>query len=215
VVCPGAVILLVRGKGLELHAYVKRQTGFSLTELVVALAVALVLMAVGLPAFLRAYHSYQLSGAATQVANILRLTRYEAIRLNKNVDCIIQPSASDPGMTNLWADSNWNGTLDPTEKMILLGNSGNLVDSGSVPNTATLIANAVNSVTTNAPSPGGSQIWFDARGAVIPPTPTNVNVFYLASSVAPEAGYRAVLLMPAGSIQIWTADTAGNWQQLR
>ena len=42
-----------------------------------------------------------------------------------------------------------------------------------------------------------------------------VNVFYLSSTIAPEAGYRAVLLMPAGSIQIWTADPSGYWQQVR
>jgi len=33
--------------------------------------------------------------------------------------------------------------------------------------------------------------------------------------VAPEAGYRVVLLMPAGSLEIWTGDSTGNWQQLR
>jgi len=59
----------------KLCARGKRSSGFTLTELIVALAVGLVLMAVGLPAFMRAYHSYQLSGAATQVADILRLTR--------------------------------------------------------------------------------------------------------------------------------------------
>jgi Tfp pilus assembly protein FimT len=171
----------------------------------------MILMAVGLPMFLRAYHSYQLSNAATEVADILRLTRYEAIRLNKKVACIIQPSATNPGMTNLWADSNGNNSIDPTEKVILLGDSGNLVD-GSVPGTATLIANAVQSAPT---SPGASPVWFDARGAICMPTPMNVNVFYLASSSAPEAGFRAVLLMPAGSIQIWTSDTTGNWQQQR
>ncbi|MGB7435446.1 MAG: GspH/FimT family pseudopilin [Candidatus Acidiferrum sp.] len=191
----------------------KRHAGFSLTELVVTLAVAMVLIAVGLPAFLRAYHSYELSNAANQTAGILRLTRYEAIRLNKSIDCIIQSSATNPGMTNLWADSNGNGLLDPTEKMILLGSSGNLVDGGGVPNTGGLIGSAVGSIATTAPSPAGSVVWFDARGAVIPPT--NVNVFYLASSAVPEAGYRAVLLLPAGSIQIWTADVNGNWQQMR
>jgi type IV fimbrial biogenesis protein FimT len=193
------------------HASGKRHTGFSLTELVVALAVALVLTAVGLPAFLRGYHSYQLSNATTQVADILRLARYEAIRLNKNVNCVIQPSAANPGMTILWADSNLNGTQDATEKMILLGNSGDLVDAGGIPNTAGLIALAVNSVATTAASPGGSTIQFDARGAVT--APIGVNVFYLASAAAPEAGYRAVFLSPAGSIQKWTGDGAGNWQQ--
>jgi len=78
---------------------VRRVSGFSLTELVVAMAVAMILMAVALPAFLRAYHSYQLNNAATQVADIVRLTRYEAIRLNKTVNCVIRPDATDPTMT--------------------------------------------------------------------------------------------------------------------
>jgi Tfp pilus assembly protein FimT len=197
------------------HASLKRHAGFSLTELVVAVAVAMILMAIALPAFLRAYHSYELSSAANQVADILRLTRYEAIRLNKPIACIIQPSAEGPGMTNLWTDSNGNNVMDPTEKTILLGNTGNLVESGGVPNTTGLLANAVGAIATTAPPPGGTSIWFDARGALTPPTNENINVFYLASGIAPEAGYRAVLLMPAGSIQVWTGDVTGNWQQVR
>lgn len=191
----------------------KQHAGFSLTELVVALVVAMILLAVGLPAFLRAYHSYELTSAANQVADILRLSRYEAIRLNTPVECMIKPSPRFAGMTELWADSNANGLLDPAEKMVLLGSSGNLVDGGSVPGTAALIASAVGTVATTAPSPAGSAVSFDARGAVVPPT--DVNVFYLASSAAPAAGFRAVLLLPAGSIQIWAADGTGNWQQQR
>jgi prepilin-type N-terminal cleavage/methylation domain-containing protein len=194
----------------ELSAPAKGHAGFSLTELVVALAVALILMAIGLPAFLRAYRAYELSNAARQVADILRLARYEAIRLNTPVQCIIQASGTN---TNVWVDSIKNGTLDPTEKMILLGPSGNLMDGGSVPGTSALITAAAGPISPTAPSPSASGIWFDARGAVMPPSA--VNVFYLSSALAPEAGYRAVFLMPAGSLQIWTADTTGNWQQQR
>jgi Tfp pilus assembly protein FimT len=143
------------------------------------------------------------------MADILRLSRYEAIRLNKQVNCQIQPYASDPTMTIVWAGNGAQGTGD---KMILLGTSGNLVDPGSVPGTGTLLSQAVSGVTPNTPSPTSGVITFDARGAVTPP---NVNAFYLGSAIAPDAGYRAVLLMPAGSIQIWTADPSGYWQQLR
>lgn len=202
---------------------VKRNRGFSLTELVVTLAVGLVLIAVGLPAFLRAYHSYELSSAAVQVADILRLARYEAIRLNKPVGCIIGPSTTSAGMTNLWVDSNGNGQLDVGEKVILLGGSGNLVDGGTVPNTGGLVTNAIGSVSYSTPSSTSAEICFDARGAlsslsganVCGGPPTSVNVFYLASTLAPEAGFRSVVLMPAGSIQIWTSDANGNWQQQR
>ena len=190
-----------------------REYGFSLTELVVALAVALILMAIGLPSFLRAYHSYLLTNSASQMADILRLSRYEAIRLNKQVNCQAQQTyAGDPTLTLVWADSNRNGVQDIGEKMIVLGASGNLVDAGSVPGTGTMLSQAVSGVTPNTPSPTSGVITFDARGAV---TPANVNAFYLSSTVAPEAGYRAVLLMPAGSIQIWTADASGYWQQVR
>jgi len=185
-----------------------RGTGFSLTELVVAMAVAMVLMGIGMPAFLRAYHTYQLSNAASQLADILRLTRYEAVRRNTPVNCLMQPSASDPTMTSVWTDSNKNNALDPTEQQILLGNGGNLVAAGSVPGIAALLTAA----NVTSATPGGTTTQFDARGSV---TPANVYMFYLASATAPEAGYRAVLLMPAGSIQIWTGDTAGNWQQIR
>ena len=191
----------------------RREYGFSLTELAVTLAVALILMAIGLPAFLRAYNSYQLTNSATQMADILRLSRYEAIRLNKQVNCQIRKRyAGDPTLTLVWADSNRNGVQDIGEKMIVLGPSGNLVDGGSIPGTTAMLSQAVSGVTPLAPSPAGSVIAFDARGAVTPP---NVDIFYLRSATAPDAGYRAVLLMPAGSIQIWTADATGYWQQLR
>ena len=186
-----------------------REYGFSLTELVVTLAVALILMAIGLPAFLRAYHSYLLTNSASQMADILRLSRYEAIRLNKQVNCQIQPYASDPTMTIVWAGNGAQGTGD---KMILLGSSGSLVDASTVPQTPTLLSQAVSGTVPATPSPSGAVITFDARGAV---TSANVNAFYLGSAIAPDAGYRAVLLMPAGSIQIWTADPSGYWQQVR
>jgi Tfp pilus assembly protein FimT len=203
----------MKGKGFELHASAKRLAGFSLTELVVTLAVAMILMAVGLPVFLRVYRAIELNNAASQVADILRLARYEAIRENTSVQCVIQASGSNPGYTNMWVDSIPNRTLDPAEKMVLLGPSGNLIDGGSLPGTSSLFTAAVNSVVPNAPSPSSSTVKFDPRGAVVPLS--TVNVFYLSSSVAPDAGYRAVFLMPAGSIQIWTSDTSGNWQQQR
>ena len=197
----------------------KRDAGFSLTELLVAIAVAMILMAIGLPAFMRAYRTYQLSNAATQVADILRLARYEAIRLNHPVQCLIGPPDA-AGNTYIWVDSIPNTSRDPTEKTILLGPSGHLIDGGGLPGAPGMLSTAVGSFATTPPSPILSGVSFDARGAVVVSlttvTPLNkVAVFYLSSTLAPGAGYRSVLLMPAGGIQIWTADSAGSWQQQR
>lgn len=191
----------------------KRQQGFSLTELIVAVLVAMILMAVSMPMFLRAYHSYQLSNAANQTAGILRMTRYEAIGLNKPVNCVIAPDPTNPALTRAsMTDTSGNPLTRMGAMAIVLGTGGNLVASGSVPGSAALPAAANLGATVPAAiPPGGATIQFDARGAV---NPTNVYVFYLASA-APDAGYRAVLLMPAGSIQIWTTDSSGNWQEQR
>lgn len=192
----------------------RRVSGFSLTELVVAMAVAMILMAVGLPYFLRAYHSYQLSNAATQVADIVRLTRYEAIRLNKVVNCVIQPDSGNPTMTRAsMTDVNGNPLTGFGSRATVLGLAGNLVDSGSVPGATNLApAAALGAITPTAVAPTGATIQFDARGAL---TTARVTVFFLNAPGSPESGFRAVLLMPAGSIQIWTGDSSGNWQQIR
>jgi len=188
-----------------------RAAGFSLLELVVAMAVALLVIGIGLPSFLRAYHAYQLTNAASQLADILRLTRYEAIRLNKNVSCLIQPDPTSSGVTDAFADSDGNLSPSPTEKIVLLGNGGNIVDPGVVPGAGALLTKANLTAATSA-TPGTMAVPFDARGAV---ATGNVTVFYMASSLGPEAGYRAVILLPAGSIQVWTGDGTGYWGQLR
>jgi len=189
-------------------------SGFSLTELVVALAVGMVLMAVATPSFLRAYHAYQLTAAATQVADMLRLARYEAIRLNRQVNCVVQPDATDPTLTQAaMTDKSGNPLTGNGAKVVLLGNSGNLVDAGSVSGASNLPAAAnLGATVPVAVPPAGATIGFDARGALISGW---VDVFYLNSPNSADAGYRAVLLTPAGSIQIWSGDSSGNWVQLR
>lgn len=209
-------MVVARGRRIRSQRKNRQFSGFSLTELVVALAVGLILMAVATPSFLRAYHSYQLNAAATQVADILRLTRYEAIRLNKQVNCMVQLDATDPTLTRAFmTDRNGNPLAGMSARVVVLNNAGNLVAAGSVPGATALpaAANLGATVLFSVP-PARAMISFDARGALLS---GNVDVFYLSSPNAPDAGFRAVLLMPAGSIQIWTADTSssGNWQQLR
>jgi prepilin-type N-terminal cleavage/methylation domain-containing protein len=188
--------------------------GFSLVEVVIALAVILLLSAVALPAFVNAYRMYQLTDAATQFAGLLKFTRFEAIRLNTNVSCRIQQVASVPPLTNAWADSlptPEDTVEDPNEKQLLFTGTVNLVLAAAVPNTAGLAAAAGTPgfpvVLTTVPLANG-KVTFDQRGAV----KTALSyVFYLSNLGDPSVGARAVILLPSGSIQIWKADSAGNW----
>ena len=206
----------MRSDGIKLHGRPRRDSGFSLTELVVALAVGLILMGVAMPSFLHAYRSYQLSNAAIQVSDILRLARYEAIRWNKPISCVFQPNPTDSTMMQAsLQDSNGNPLTGISAKIILLGPAGNLVDAAVVPGASTLpSAAALGATIPVSVPPAGATLQFDARGAL---TSGNVDVFYLNSPGVPDIGYRAVLLMPAGSIQIWTGDSSstGKWQQMR
>src|SRR3974377_1009136 len=198
----------MRSRVLVFQKRREQAAGFSLVELVVAMAVALVLMAIGMPYFLRAFHAYQLTNSAYQLADILRLTRYDAMRLNGNGSCVINPDPLDSTMTDVFADENGDGIRGPNEEMIQLGNGGNLV-GGGVPGAGGMLTSANVTSATLTEGPGNATIQFDWRGAGNPAT--NVAGFYLASPTAPDAGYRAVLLMPSGSIQVWTSDINGNW----
>jgi prepilin-type N-terminal cleavage/methylation domain-containing protein len=184
--------------------------GFSLVEVVIAMAVILILSAIALPAFVSAYRTYELTDAATQFAGLLKFTRGEAIRLNKTVNCVIQQVASVPPVTNIWADSDVDGIEDPTEKQLLFSGAVNLVPAATVPNAAGLAgAVGVAALTDGTAIPFG----FDRRGAVFftPPNPPQVYAFYLSNLNDTSVGARAVILLPSGTIQLWKADSLGNW----
>src|SRR5262249_52465725 len=68
--------------------------GFSTIELVVTLALVLILAAIAVPQLMRALRVYQLNDSATQLAGMVKLTRFQAIRSNTEVDCRFQPNGA-------------------------------------------------------------------------------------------------------------------------
>lgn len=193
------------------HAH-SRAEGFSLVELLIVIAIAFVLAAVAIPQALAAYRTYQLNNAATEVAGILKFTRLEAIRQNKLVTFRSQIPA--PGSTLLWTDEPTaaqpagDGAAQPTENQILLGVGGNFVPFGGVPNTAAITA-ALGAPALAGLNPANAFIQFDQRGAVN--APAGVYAICIQNTAVPTAGYRAVIVMLSGQIQVWAADQAGNW----
>jgi len=188
--------------------------GFTILELVVVVAVIMIVTAVSLPSFLRTIRLYQLNDAATQVAGVLKFTRYEAIRLNVSstvglggpLNARVRQAGT---ITNVFTDSNYDTNVQNTEKQIQLTGNVNLVPAGTPPGG---LAAAVGVATlTNVPLANGA-IAFDNRGAI---TPASVSVLYVGNVALPNLGYRAVVLLPSGSVQIWTTtDATGNWRQL-
>ena len=181
--------------------------GFTIVELVVSIAVILIITGVALPSFLQSYRTYQLSDAASKAANLLKLTRFEAIRRNTPVSCQIRQAGS---ATNFWVDSNGNASMDVGETQVVFTGTVGPISAGAAPGTGALAA-AVGVPTLTSVSPTNATVTFDQRGAV---NPAAVYVLYLGNPALPNLGSRAVILLPSGSVQVWSADSGGIWHLL-
>lgn len=189
----------------------KEMHGLSTLELVVSLGIILIISAIAIPSITKTLRIYQLNDAATQLSGILKLTRFEAIRRNTPVSCV-NAQAGPNAPANVWSDSNGDTIEQPTEKQILLNVNATLVPEAAVPSAGAL-ATAIGVATTTAINPTSDAVKFDQRGAV---SPSAVYVIYVGNLSASNGGFRAVVVLPSGSVQIWTyAGGASNvWQQL-
>lgn len=177
--------------------------GYSMIEVLVAMGIISLLSAFAAPSLVTTYRNYLLDDAASQVASTIKFARYEAVRQNQSLFCSITPVN---GHSAIYVDANRNATLDPGEKEFLLTGMAGLADSASVSGANALPAVAhVAALTTINPSNGS--ITFDGRGAK---TTAGVSVYWVGNA---NFGWRAVTVMPSGSVQVWSYAT-GTWSQL-
>lgn len=188
-----------------------KMRGYSIVELLVSLAVISIFSAIAVPSLVRTYRSYQMDDAASQVAGILKFTRYEAIRRNNAINCLNKPQNGAVTMftDNIAAGGAGNGVVDASERQIIFPPTAvaTLVDSAAVPNAGSLTA-VVNGGALTTMSPANGTISFDGRGAKT--VPAGTSVYWVGNAVY---GWRAVTVMPSGSIQVWSSAT-GTWKQL-
>ena len=186
--------------------------GFSLTELLVSVAILAILVAISVPTLWRAYRSYQLNDAATKFSGILKSTRFSAIRKNTPISCIVQQNGA---YWTIWVDLDGDGNPGPTEPQILVGDVVSLLDAGSVPPPDAIVtAVGSGSPSLNVLSPGNSTMTYDQRGARKFPGAPSVDILYLGNTSVTDLGYRAIVLLPSGSVQVWTAGPGGAWQRI-
>jgi len=180
---------------------------------VISLVVILILGAIASPMLMKAVRIYQLNDSATRLADMVKVTRFEAIRNNKKADVRFQQN----GTTWLvWKDSNLNGAPDVTETQMVLGGYADMLPAGAVPDTSPIASTlgAGGTLGLNTVSGANGSIRFDTRGAVdFGGAAWSVKVFYLGNAADTASGYRAVLVMPAGATQIWAASAAGDWRR--
>jgi type II secretory pathway pseudopilin PulG len=178
--------------------------GFSIVELVVSLCILLILTAMAVPSLMRSVRTYQLNSAAASVSDMLKFTRFEAVRQNKKVSFLLAPSGSG---WIVWTGPGTDTAPSLTEKQFPISGFASLVTSGFPSGPAIAGTSTVLSGSSCTPA----CLSFDARGAV---SPLQAYVLYIGSITDPDPGYRAVVLLPSGSTQIWSAPSAGPWGKI-
>jgi len=188
--------------------------GFSMVELVMSICVMLILTALAIPSLMHSLHAYQLNSAAASVSDVLKFTRFEAVRRNTQINFLMQ--ASGTGWL-VGTDSNNSGVLDPIEKQQFIAGYATLLPAGTAPPPNAIRASLGGAALTALSGSNGA-VTFDARGAVRPTIGAALAitpyVFYVGNAVNPDSGYRAVVLLPSGSTQIWTAANGGPWRRV-
>ncbi|HEY6268636.1 MAG TPA: GspH/FimT family pseudopilin [Candidatus Acidoferrum sp.] len=183
--------------------------GFSMVELAVSMTVLLILTAIAIPSLMQSFRTYQLNDAASRLSDMLKLTRFEAVRRNKPVCFLMQQNPAPDWIFG--TDSTCSGTLDTNGKQQVITGFASILPAGAPPSSASITSTlgAASALTTLSSNP--ASVAFDARGAV---SPLTAYILYVGSAANPEFGYRAVILLPSGATQIWTAPSGGPWQRV-
>jgi len=191
--------------------------GFSMVELVVSICVMLILTTLAIPSLLHSLRTYQLNETAARVSDMLKFTRFEAVRRNTQISLQVSQSGIN---WIVWTDSfgaGNGGPIDPRDKQQLIAGFATLLPAGAPVPPPTAITAALGGTAPNTLSGANNTVTFDARGAIRLPgggISNLVYVFYIGSNGGPDSGYRAVVLLPAGSTQTWTAPSGGPWRRV-
>lgn len=182
-----------------------------------SICVMLILTALAIPSLMRSMRAYQLNSAAASVSDMLKFTRFEAVRRNKQIN--LQFTQNGPSWI-VWTDSfavGNGGPIDPRDKQQVIGGYPTLLPSGTAPPPGAISA-ALGGTTPIPLSGNNGSVTFDARGAIRQgiggPVSANVYVLYVGNAIDSDSGYRAVILLPSGSTQIWTAPGGGPWRRV-
>ena len=180
--------------------------GFSMIELVVSVCVMLILTVLAVPSLMRSLRTYQLNSAAARVSDMMKYTRFEAVRQNKKMSFLLAPSG--PGWI-VWTGPPTDPAPFPTEKQLLIAGFVSLVTAGTPAGPNIAGSGTLNMLSGSACTP--ACFAFDSRGAV---STLQGYVMYIGGINDPDTSYRAIVLLPSGSTQMWSAPAGGPWHQV-
>jgi type IV fimbrial biogenesis protein FimT len=129
----------------------RRQAGFTVSELLVVVAIVAILMAIGVPSYTYVTNSYRMSAEVNGLLGDLQYARAEAIREGQTVTTCVSTNGTTCTGGTTWAggwivfsDPNSNAAVDAGEQVLRVQRGF----AGSIPDTFNA-NNAVSAITYN------------------------------------------------------------------
>jgi type IV fimbrial biogenesis protein FimT len=200
---------------LRRSAKLQSQTGFTLVELLVVVAIGMIIAAMTMPLFNTAVNQYRLRTSAVDLDGLLQRARTRAVRDNRSY--ALQTAQVVQGAftyTQVYLDLNGNATLDAGEPQIQLQRNVSLRTNGFpaipaaalgfTPQAATAQVN-FNARGTPCVFVNGLCISWDSAGAA----PNQVGfVYYLRAPSGGGNSWSAVSIAPSGRFRAWSYSNA-------
>src|SRR5437773_10029729 len=98
-----------------------------MVELAVSLTVLMVLTAIAIPSLMHSFRTYQLNDTAARLSDMLKFTRFEAVRKNKAVPFQLAQFGND---WIAWTDPDNDGVPDAIEKQVRISGFVTLLPAG-------------------------------------------------------------------------------------
>jgi type IV fimbrial biogenesis protein FimT len=195
-----------------------RVRGFSLLEMMAVVAVIMVLAAIAIPGFMRAYYNIRLRAAASDLSALMQQARMLAARRNA-VNTIAYQNVN--GKDNAYVDLNNNGQWDagpPPEPIITFKNTVSLAPgppsgTSGQPTPYVLVGDSAGvtygNSTTLGYSPRGLPCAYVAGACNTPAA--GYFVYYLTDQRPTSAGWAAVVVTRTGRSKtlLWNGT---SWQ---
>jgi prepilin-type N-terminal cleavage/methylation domain-containing protein len=185
----------------------RTEHGFSMVELVIALAIMLLLSAIAVPSIVRSIAIYRLNVAATSLQNIVEVARFNAIRRNTQVNL---RRTTQAGLELFYVDLQGTSNYVVSDPSYILPADMQVAPAGAPASASTLLPN------TQALGANGC-IGFDSRGTINYATcgaGAPVVWFISISLTVPNSSFRAVTVTPMGQAKAWTASGGQTWDTM-
>jgi len=209
----------------------KTQSGFSLIELLIVMAIAMILMAMAVPLVEGTLNAYYLRQTGTEYANMIQIARMRAVQDDQYYDIQENLGAQAAGVPNAFANTALSPTLayQGGDPVMLTNRSIVMQARGAAPSVANLEAQFLPLGAAVSPDPNAWGPSFGSRGLPCQATAAvggtcnyldaanNLPVVFESFFQSLNAGgnWLAVTVNPAGRVREWYYDAAGAaWRPL-